>query len=208
MTGTRNTLRVQELLHGKLSYAPETVQGNHVVLLRGDTLIGVAAAVKGPEYVVLLLPGVAMSRALEADTSEGEALFCAAQLHRTPVLLNINVEWREVSATPQQWRASFVDDMQVERESEVFRENLEFVELPAALERLPDRLARRYFQKKNPSRLFQDVWLGASQVNFEVVVSVDQPGEAALRSLEVLAEQAEIFVDREIISSWSGLQPQ
>jgi hypothetical protein len=209
MTATRNTLRVQALLTSQsLSYAPATVQGHRVVLLRGDSFIGVAAAVRGTEYVVLLLPGVTLVREHAADTGVGEALFCAAQVHRTPMVLNVNVEWREVSATPQQWRDGFADDMEAERQSEVFREKLEFLGVPAALSHLPDRVARRYVQKTTPSRLFQEVWLGASQVTFEIMASVDKPGEPALRSLEQLAEQAEVFVDREIIGSWPSLQPQ
>jgi hypothetical protein len=138
----------------------------------------------------------------------GEALFCEVQVLREKLVLTINLEWRDVSLTPQQWRAAFAEDMAVETESEAFREKLEFLDVPPEFQNLPDRVARRYIQRANPSRLFQDVWLGVAQLTFEVMASVDNSGAPPHRSLDQLVEQAEVFLDRDILRTWSGVEPQ
>lgn len=92
--------------------------------------------------------------------------------------------------------------------SEAFREKLQFLDIPKAFRELPDRVARRYVHRDSTSRLFQDVWLGVAQVTFEVMASVDNPGTPSHRSLDLLVEQAEAFVDRDILRSWSGIEPQ
>jgi hypothetical protein len=209
MTTGGNTLKARSLLTGKgVNCTLETVQGHRTVLLRGDTFIGVAAALTRTEYAVLLLPGVTMVRSRKADTDVGEALFCEVQVLRDKLMLTINVEWRDVSLTPQQWREAFADDMAVEIESEAFREKLEFLDIPQAFQNLPDRVARRYIQRENPARLFQDVWLGVAQLTFEVMASVDNSGSPPHRGLDQLVEQAEAFVDRDILRTWSGIEPQ
>jgi hypothetical protein len=98
--------------------------------------------------------------------------------------------------------------MAVEIESEAFREKLEFLDIPQAFQNLPDRVARRYIQRENPARLFQDVWLGVAQLTFEVMASVDNSGSPPHRGLDQLVEQAEAFVDRDILRTWSGIEPQ
>ncbi|REG37600.1 hypothetical protein ATI61_101587 [Archangium gephyra] len=207
MTTAGNIMRSRALLVSEsLRYTPGHVQGHRVVSMRGEGFIGVAAALSASEYVVLLLPGVTLLRERKPDTSVGEALFCEAQVQRSTVVLTINVAWRESAATPQQWRDAFADDLDLEKESDAFRDKLEFVDVPEAFRHLPDRVVRRYVPKSNPARLFQDVWLGASRINFEVMASVDNPNEAAPRGLEPLIEQAEVFVDRDLIRSWPGVE--
>jgi hypothetical protein len=209
MTTAGNIMRSRALLVSEsLRYTPGRVQGHRVVSLRGDGFIGVAAAQSASEYVVLLLPGVTLLRERKPDTSVGEALFCEAQVQRGTVVLTINVAWRESAATPQQWRDTFADDLDFERQSAAFRDKLEFVDVPEAFRLLPDRVVRRYVPKSNPARLFQDVWLGASRINFEVMASVDNPNEATPRGLDPLIEQAEVFVDRDLIHSWPGIGPE
>jgi hypothetical protein len=204
-----NTVNTRSLLTSKgLSYAVEIVQGHRTVLLQGDSFIGVAAALTRTGYAVLLLPGVTLVRSRKADTGVGEALFAEVQILRDKLVLTINVEWRDVSITPQQWREAFADDMAVEMESEAFSEKLRFLDIPKAFEHLPDRVARRYVHRDSSSRLFQDLWLGVAQITFEVMASVDNPGTPSHRSLDLLVEQAEIFVDRDILRSWSGIEPQ
>ncbi len=204
-----NTLKARSLLKSQgADYAHITVQGHRAVLLRGDTFIGVAAALTRTEFAVLLLPGVTVLRTRKADTEVGEALFAEVQILRDKLMLTVNVEWRDVSLTPPQWREAFADDMAVEMESEAFSEKLQFLDIPEAFRNLPDRVARRYVHRDNPSRLFQDVWLGAAQINFEVMASVDNTGTPPHRSLELLVEQAEVFVDRDIVRAWSGIEPQ
>lgn len=207
MTTAGNIMRSGALLVSEsLRYTPGSVQGHRVVTMRGDGFIGVAAALNASEYVVLLLPGVTLVRERKPDTSVGEALFCEAQAQRGTVVLTINVAWRESAATPQQWRDTFADDLDLEKESAAFRDKLEFVDVPEAFRHLPDRVVRRYVPKSNPARLFQDVWLGASRINFEVMASVDNPNESAPRGLDPLIEQAEVFVDRDLIHSWPGVE--
>lgn len=207
MTTAGNIMRSRALLVSEsLRYTSGTVQGHRVVSMWGDGFIGVAAALNASEYIVLLLPGVTLLRERRPDTSVGEALFCEAQVQRGTVVLTINVAWRESAATPQQWRDSFAEDLDLERQSAVFRDKLEFVDVPEVFQRLPDRVVRRYVPKSNPARLFQDVWLGVSRINFEVMASVDNPNESAPRGLDPLIEQAEVFVDRELIRSWPGVE--
>ncbi|HYO71815.1 MAG TPA: hypothetical protein VEU33_37635 [Archangium sp.] len=207
MTTAGNIMRSRALLVSEsLRYTPGNVQGHRVVSMRGDGFIGVAAALSASEYVVLLLPGVTLLRERKPDTSVGEALFCEAQVQRSTVVLTINVAWRESAATPQQWRDTFADDLDLEKQSDAFRDKLEFVDVPEAFRDLPDRVVRRYVPKSNPARLFQDVWLGVSRINFEIMTSVDNPNEAAPRGLEPLIEQAEVFVDRDLIRSWPGVE--
>jgi hypothetical protein len=207
MTTAGNIMRSRALLTSEsLRYTPGSVQGHRIVSLRGEGFIGVAAATSASEYVVLLLPGVTLLRERRADTSVGEALFCEAQVHRGTVVLTINISWREAPATPQQWRDTFAEDLEVERQSAAFRDKLEFVDVPEAFRELPDRVVRRYVPKSNPLRLFQDIWLGASRVNFEIMASVDRPEDTAPRGLDPLVEQAEVFVDRDLIRTWSGLE--
>jgi hypothetical protein len=207
MTTAGNIMRSRALLVSEsLHYTPGNVQGHRVVSMRGEGFIGVAAALSSSEYVVLLLPGVTLLRERKPDTSVGEALFCEAQVQRSTVVLTINVAWRELAATPQQWRDTFADDLDLEKESDAFRDKLEFVDVPEVFRHLPDRVVRRYVPKSNPARLFQDVWLGASRINFELMASVDNPNEAAPRGLEPLIEQAEVFVDRDLIRSWPGVE--
>ncbi len=209
MTTGGNTFRARSLLKSQgADYALITVQGHRAVVLRGDSFIGVAAALTRTEFAVLLLPGVTILRTRKADTGVGEALFAEVQILRDKLVLTVNIEWRDVSVTPQQWREAFAEDMATEMQSEAFSEKLRFLDIPEAFHHLPDRVARRYVQRANPSRLFQDVWLGVAQVNFEVMASVDNPGTPSQRSLDVLVEQAEAFVDRDILRSWSGIDPQ
>jgi hypothetical protein len=207
MTTAGNIMRSRALLVSEsLRYTPGSVQGHRVVTMRGDGFIGVAAALSASEYVVLLLPGVTLLRERKPDTSVGEALFCEAQVQRSTVVLTINVAWRESAATPQQWRDTFADDLDLERQSDAFRDKLEFVDVPEAFTHLPDRVVRRYVPKSNPARLFQDVWLGASRINFELMASIDMPQESAARGLEPLIENAEVFVDRDLIRAWPGVE--
>jgi hypothetical protein len=209
MTTGGNTLKARSLLTSKgVSYALETVQGHRTVILLGDTFIGLAVALTRTEYAVLLLPGVTMVRSRKADTGVGEALFAEVQVLHDKLVLTINIEWRDVSITPQQWREAFADDMAVEMESEAFREKLEFLDIPPAFQHLPDPVARRYIHRENPARLFQDLWLGVAQITFEVMASVDNSGAPPHRSLDQLVEQAEVFVDRDILRIWSGIEPQ
>ncbi len=207
MTTAGNIMRSRALLTSEnLRYTPGSVQGHRIVSLRGEGFIGVAAATSASEYVVLLLPGVTLLRERRADTSVGEVLFCEAQVHRGTVVLTINIAWSESPATPQQWRDTFAEDLEVERQSAALRDKLEFVDVPEAFQHLPDRVVRRYVPKSNPARLFQDVWLGASRINFEIMASVDNPNEAAPRGLDPLIEQAEVFVERDLIRSWPGVE--
>ena len=209
MANGGNTFKARSLLKSQgADYSLITVQGHRAALLRGDTFIGVAAAITRTEFAVLLLPGVTLLRTRKADTSVGEVLFAEVQVLREKLMLTVNVEWRDVSVTPQQWREAFADDLAVEMASEAFREKLQFLDIPPAYRDLPDRVARRYVHRDSSSRLFQDVWLGVGQVTFEVMASVDHPGTPSHRSLDVIVEQAEAFVDRDILRSWSGIDPQ
>jgi len=209
MTTGGNTLKARSLLRSQgADYAWITVKDHRAVLLRGDTFIGVAAALTRTEFAVLLLPGVTLLRSRKADTGVGEALFAEVQILREKLVLTVNVEWRDVSLTPPQWREAFADDMAVEMASEAFVEKLQFLDIPREFRDLPDRVARRYVHRDSSSRLFQDVWLGVGQVTFEVMASVDHPGTPSHRSLDVIVEQAEAFVDRDILRSWSGIDPQ
>ncbi|MFY0567981.1 hypothetical protein ACN28E_29690 [Archangium lansingense] len=208
MTTAGNIMRSRALLTSEsLRYTPGSVLGHRIVSLRGDGFIGVAAATSASEYVVLLLPGVTLLRERKPDTSVGEAVFCEAQVQRSTLVLTINVAWRESPATPQQWRDTFAEDLEIERKSAAFREKLEFVDVPEAFRDLPDRVVRRYAPRSNLLRLFQDVWLGASRVNFEIMASVDRPEDTAPRGLDPIVEQAEVFVDRDLIHTWPGLEP-
>ena len=209
MTTGANTLKARSLLKSPgVDYALITVKERRAVLLRADTFIGVAAALSRTDFAVLLLPGVQLLRTRKADTGVGEALFAEVQILRDKLVLTVNVEWRDVSVTPQQWREAFADDMAVERESEAFSEKLQFLDIPKAYRDLPDRVARRYVHRDSTSRLFQEVWLGVAQINFEVMASIDNTGTPVHRSLDLLIEQAEAFVDRDILRSWSGMEPQ
>ena len=209
MTTGANTLKARSLLKSKgVDYALITLHDRRAVLLRADTFIGVAAALSRTEFAVLLLPGVQLLRTRKADTGVGEALFAEVQILRDKLVLTVNVEWRDVSVPPQQWREAFAEDMAVEMESEAFSEKLQFLDIPKAYRDLPDRVARRYVHRDSTSRLFQDVWLGVAQINFEVMASIDNPGTPVHPSLDVLIEQAEVFVDRDIMRSWSGIEPQ
>lgn len=208
MTTAGNIMRSRALLTSEsLRYTPGNVLGHHVVSLRGDGFIGVAAATSASEYVVLLLPGITLLRERKPDTSVGEALFCEAQVQRSTLVLSINIAWRESPATPQQWRDTFAEDLDLEMKSAAFRDKLEFVDVPEAFRQLPDRVVRRYVPKANPLRLFQDVWLGASRINFEIMASVDRPEDTAPRGLDPLVEQAEVFVDRDLLRTLPGLEP-
>ncbi|HEX8704141.1 MAG TPA: hypothetical protein VF815_35240 [Myxococcaceae bacterium] len=209
MANGANTFKARSLLKSEgADYTLITVKEHRAALLRGDTFLGVAAAISRTEFAVLLLPGVTLLRTRKADTHVGEALFAEVQILREKLVLTVNVEWRDVSLTSQQWREAFADDMAIEMESEAFREKLQFLDIPPAFRELPDRVARRYVHRDSTSRLFQDVWLGVAQVNFEVMASVDNPGTPSHRSLDVLVEQAEAFVDRDILRSWTGIEPQ
>lgn len=209
MTTAGNIMRSRALLMSEgLRYTAERVLGHRVVSLRGEGFIGVAAATSASEYVVLLLPGVTLLRERKPDTSVGEAVFCEAQVQRSTLVLSINIAWRESPATPQQWRDTFAEDLELEKQSAAFRDKLEFVDLPEAYRHLPDRVVRRYVPKANPARLFQDVWLGASRINFEIMASVDRPNEAAPRGLDPLIEQADVFVERDLIHTWPGIRPE
>lgn len=208
MTTAGNIMRSRALLTSEsLRYTPGSMLGHRVVSLRGDGFIGVAAGTSASEYVVLLLPGVTLLREREPDTSVGEALFCEVQVQRGMLVLTINIAWRESPATPQQWRDTFAEDLEAEKKSAALRDKLEFVDVPEVYRQLPDRVVRRYVPKVNPLRLFQDVWFGASRVNFELMASVDRPEDAAPRGLEPLVEQAEVFVERDLIHTWPGLGP-
>jgi hypothetical protein len=209
MTTGANTLKARSLLKSPgVDYALITVKEHRAVLLRADTFIGVAAALSRTDFAVLLLPGVQLLRTRKADTGVGEALFAEVQILRDKLVLTVNVEWRDVSVTPQQWREAFADDMAVEMESEAFSEKLQFLDIPKEYRQLPDRVARRYVHRDSTSRLFQEVWLGVAQINFEVMASIDNSGTPVQRSLDLLIEQAEAFVDRDILRSWSGFEPQ
>jgi len=209
MTTGANTLKARSLLKSPgVDYALITVKEHRAVLLRADTFIGVAAALSRTDFAVLLLPGVQLLRTRKADTGVGEALFAEVQILRDKLVLTVNVEWRDVSVTPQQWREAFADDMAVEMESEAFSEKLQFLDIPKEYRNLPDRVARRYVHRDSTSRLFQEVWLGVAQINFEVMASIDNSGTPVQRSLDLLIEQAEAFVDRDILRSWSGFEPQ
>jgi hypothetical protein len=198
MTTGANTLKARSLLKSPgVDYALITVKEHRAVLLRADTFIGVAAALSRTDFAVLLLPGVQLLRTRKADTGVGEALFAEVQILRDKLVLTVNVEWRDVSVTPQQWREAFADDMAVEMESEAFSEKLQFLDIPKEYRNLPDRVARRYVHRDSTSRLFQEVWLGVAQINFEVMASIDNSGTPVQRSL-----------DRDILRSWSGFEPQ
>lgn len=209
MTTGANTLRARSLLKSPgVDCALITVKEHRALLLRADTFIGVAAALNRTDFAVLLLPGVELLRTRKADTGVGEALFAEVRILRDKLVLTVNVEWRDVSVSPRQWREAFAEDMAAEMESEAFSEKLQFLDIPKAHRDLPDRVARRYVHRGSTSRLFQDVWLGVAQVHFEVMASIDNPGTPVHPSLDLLVEQAEAFVDRDILRSWSGIQPQ
>jgi hypothetical protein len=204
-----NTFKARSLLKSQGADSTViTLKGHRAVLLHGDTFIGVAAALTRTEFAVLLLPGVTLLRTRKADTSVGEALFAEVRILREKLVLTVNAEWRDVSLTPQQWRETFAEDMAVEMASEAFREKLQFLDIPKPFRHLPDRVARRYIHRDSTSRLFQDVWLGVAQLHFEVMASVDNSGAPSHRGLDLLVEQPEVFVDRDILRSWSGIEPQ
>ena len=123
MTTAGNIMRSRALLTSEgLRYTAESVLGHRVVSLRGEGFIGVAAATNASEYVVLLLPGVTLLRERKPDTSVGEAVFCEAQVQRSTLVLSINIAWRESPATPQQWRDTFAEDLELEMRSAAFRD--------------------------------------------------------------------------------------
>jgi hypothetical protein len=209
MTTGGNTLKARSLLQSQgTDYAWITLKDHRALLVRGDTFIGVAAALTRTEFAVLLLPGVTLLRSRKADTGVGEAVFAEVQILREKLVLTINIEWRDASLTPSQWREAFADDMAAEMTSEAFVEKLQFLDIPEPFRDLPDRVARRYVHRGSTSRLFQDMWLGVAQITFEVMASAGNPGTPAHRGLDALVEQAEAFVDRDILRSWSGLEPQ
>ena len=211
-----NALRARSLFEdGRAEYALITVRDQRAVLLRGEGFLGVAAAlapapaiepVAPAEFAVLLLPEVSLLRLRPTDPSVGEALFADVQVLHDALVLTVNVDWRDVCLTPEQWRTRFASDLAGEKDA--LPGQLELLDVPAALRDLPDRVTRRHLQRAKPAQLFQDVWLGTANVNFEVMASLEGPAAAPHQSLDVLAGQALAFVDREVLRSVAGIEPR